>query len=137
MNKVVIYASMTGHSKKIALAIANELGIEAYNVKNKPILEDIDLLFIVGGIYGGNSSPNLIEYLNNDIKAEHIKKVALLTSSASKKAKQTDTRDILTKKGINVLEEEFTCKGAFLLIGLGHPNKGEIADAVEFAKGVK
>ena len=135
MKKTIIYATMTGHSKKIALAIADELKIDAYNVKDKPILEKIDTLYIVGGLYGGKSSPQMIEYVNT-LKGEHIKRAVLITSSAKKTAKQLDTREMLQSKGINVLEDEFTCQGSFLLIGLRHPNKDDIANAVEFAKGI-
>jgi len=43
VNKVsVLYRSMTGHSKKIAKAIAFGLGVTAYDVKKKPQLEKVD-----------------------------------------------------------------------------------------------
>jgi len=43
----IIYYTKTGHSRKIAKAIAQELGIEAQDVKSNPVMKDVDLLFIV------------------------------------------------------------------------------------------
>ena len=64
MNTAVLFRSMTGHSKKIANAVAAELGVEALNIKNKPVLQNIDLLFIAGGIYSGKSLPELLRILS-------------------------------------------------------------------------
>lgn len=131
MKTAVIYRSMTGHSKKIAKAIAAELGIEAQNIKAKPILSDVDLLFIAGGIYSGESLPELADYLNT-LTLQSVKKAALITSSVTGKQQNT-VRKILTERGIEVIDE-FCCKGNFLFLKLGHPNKSEILAAVDFAK---
>ena len=54
MESIIIYSSMTGHSKKIANQMADSLNLKAYNIKEeKPEISDCDLLFIVSGIYGG------------------------------------------------------------------------------------
>ena len=45
MKNVIIYASMTGHSKKIAQAISEKLGIEAFNIKDNPKIEGYDMGF--------------------------------------------------------------------------------------------
>ena len=129
----IIYYSMTGHSKKIANAIAGELSIEAYNVKNHPVIKDVDLLFIVGGIYGGVSHPNLIEFVET-LKVEDVKKVALITSCCGGVTPQKEVRTILNKNNIEVIDNEYICRGNFLFFGMGHPNKKEIEAAVNFAK---
>lgn len=132
----IIYRSLTGHSKKIANAIALELGIKAYNIKNKPVLKGVDLLFIVGGIYSGKSLPDTLEYIKT-LTNQMVKKALLITSSVTNKNGQDEIRDILISKGIEVLKEEYQCYGNFLFIKIGHPNKKEIADAVSFVKNVK
>lgn len=53
----VIYATKTKHSQKLAEAIGSFLNVKSKNITEKPALQDIDLLFIVGGIYGGVSMP--------------------------------------------------------------------------------
>lgn len=135
MKTALIYVSKTGHSKKIAEAIATGLGIKAEDVKTTPKLNDVDLLFIVGGIYGGQSLPELTDYIKT-IDKNMVKKVALITSCVSKKSKQVVVRELLTSKDIEVVTDEFICQGNFLFFGLGHPNKKEIEDAVTFAKEV-
>lgn len=136
MSKIaVVYRSMTGHSKKIAKAIAAELKAEAQNVKQKPQLDDIDLLFIVGGIYSGKSLPEMTDYIKT-INNSAVKKAALITSSVSDKKGQDEVRFILKSNGIEVIEQEYRCRGNFLFIKMGHPNKKEIAGAVEFAKNI-
>lgn len=132
MNNQLIYATKTGHSKKIANAIAAELGIEFNNVTDHPTPKDVDLLYIVGGIYGGKSLPEMIDFINS-LDSTQIKKAVLITSCVSKKMGQTEVRKILREKGIPVLLEEFICQGNFLLFGMGHPNQADIDDAVLFA----
>lgn len=133
MKTGLIYATKTGHSTKIAKAIARELRVDALNIKNNPQIEDLDVLYIVGGIYGGKDAPELIAYANN-MKAGQAERVALITSSAGNSQRQSALREILTGKGIVVVEEEFMCQGSFLFVGMGHPNQQDIQNAVDFAR---
>ena len=133
MNNIkIIYATKTKHSKKIAEAIGKALSIEAFNIKDNPAIEEADAIFVVGGIYGGQSLPELIEFVKN-LDGEKIKNAVLITSSASKKQGQASIRSILEEKNINVLDE-LICQGSFLIMKFGHPNKDDIEEAVDFAK---
>ncbi|NMC56345.1 MAG: hypothetical protein GYA50_03885 [Eubacteriaceae bacterium] len=127
----VIYATKTNHSKKLAQAIASALNIEAQNIKENPILKGIDMIFIVGGIYGGVSMPELIEYVNK-IDEQTLKHAALVTSCASGKQMQTVVRSILEEKAVKVLDE-FVCKGNFLFVSAKHPNSNDLKEAADFA----
>lgn len=133
MKVAIVYYSKTGHSKKIATAISESLDIEAYDIKNNPALGQVDLLFIVGAIYGGKSSPELIAYAKN-LDSTTVKKVVLITSCLSNILTQDSIREILEQKHIEVSFDEFLCKGNFLFFGWGHPNASEINDAILFAK---
>ncbi|MEA4989125.1 MAG: flavodoxin domain-containing protein [Anaerovorax sp.] len=132
MKTSIVYASMTGHSKKIALEIARELNISVYNIKENPLIDSCDLLFIVSGIYGGQCKQELLEFVKH-LKNTQVKSAALITSSM-KKVAQKAIREVLTSNGIEVKEEEYLCQGGFLFMGVSHPNKDEITGAVEFAK---
>lgn len=132
MKTAVIYASMTGHSKKIAQAISEGLSIPAYNVTEKPLLEGYDLFLIVSGIYGGSCKPELLAYVNT-LTPHHVKTTALITSSAGK-TPQVGVRKALLERGITVKEAEYICEGGFLFKMFSHPNKDEIAAAVEFSR---
>ncbi|MEI8200713.1 MAG: flavodoxin domain-containing protein [Eubacteriales bacterium] len=128
----LVYATKTNHSKMIAESIAAALKIEAKNAAQHPDYENLDLLFLVGGIYGKKSLPEMM-YFVNMLNPGKVKKVALITSCVSKKMYQEDVRKQLTENGVKIADE-FMCQGSFLCFGLGHPDKKEIEDAVAFAK---
>ncbi len=132
MKAQILYASMSGHSKKIAEAIAQSTGITAYNIKDNPQIMPCDLLFIVSGIYAGEVKPELLDFVKGLTKAQ-VKKVALITSSTRGNS-QGSLRATLVKAGIEVIKEEYLCKGSFFLVGLGHPNRSEIEGAVAYAR---
>lgn len=133
MKNSVIYYTKLGHSRKIAEAIAQELHIKAEDIHTHPDLNNLDLLFIVSGIYGGKKAPELLEQIKT-LDSQQVKQVALITSSGGKTTPATDVRAALLERGIQVIKEEFTCQGAIFFFGLGHPNKIDLQNAVAFAK---
>jgi flavodoxin len=135
MKKSVIYYTKTGHSKKIADAISAEFEIKAEDINNDPKLKDVDLLFIVGGIYASASDPRMAGYIKK-LDGSMVKKAVLITSCASSRIRQTSVRESLTKNQIEALTEEYLCKGSFLFIRMGHPNKADIENAAMYAKKV-
>ncbi len=132
MNAQILYATMSGHSKKIAEAIAKNTGIPAYNLKGKPQIPPCDMLFIVSGIYSGEVKPELLAFAKG-LTVAQVKKVALITSSTRGSA-QGSLRKTLIESGVEVMEEEYVCKGSFLFVGLSHPNRSEIDGAITFVK---
>lgn len=132
MKTAVIYATKTKHSKKLAEAIGSFLSAKAKNITEKPALHDIDLLFIVGGIYGGVSMPELLEYIKK-LEAPLPKSAAIVTSCASGRQKQIAVRSILEEKGIRVIDE-FVCKGSILFVSANHPNAKDLKEATDFAQ---
>jgi len=130
----IVYATKTRHSLKLAEAIGAALNIKPENIDSKPRFAGLDLLFIVGGIYGGESNPELVEYVKS-IDPAAAKAVALVTNCASGRQKQLSVRRILEGNGVEVVDE-FVCKGAILFVALWHPDKKDLANAVEFAKSV-
>lgn len=135
MKNTVVYYTKLGHSKKIAWAVANELGIKAQDIRENPEIKDVDQLYIVSGIYGGVSAPQLLEFLKT-LDGQQIKRAYLLTSSGGKTTRAAEVRSVLTELGIPVAEEEFTCQGAIFLFGMGHPNKADIQNAIHFVQSV-
>lgn len=129
----IVYHTMTGHSRKIAAAVAGALGVPAQNVKDEPQLEGVELLFVVGGIYGGNSLEPMLNFLKG-LPTGAVCQAALITSCVSGQTKQAAVREALIGQGIPVVEEEYICRGNFLVMGMGHPNKDEIEGAAAFAK---
>ena len=132
MKIAVLYASMTGHSKKIAAAVSAALGVTAQNVKDCAELEKTDLLFLVGGIYADSCSKHMLKFAET-LDGSVARRVALVTSSASQKHGQDMVREILMQNNVEVLEEEFMCGGRFLFMRLRHPNKTDYEAAAAYA----
>ena len=133
MKNAVIYYTKLGHSKKIAQAVADELGVEAPDIRENPEIKDVDLLYIVSGIYGGKSATALLDYIKT-LDRQQIGQAYLLTSSGGKTTHAAEVRETLTDLGIPVAEEEFTCQGAIFFFGLGHPNNTDIQNAIQFVR---
>jgi len=133
-NIAVIYATKTKHSKRLAEEIGSALRAKTYNITENPDLHDIDLLFIVSGIYGGASMPELLNYIK-EMHAPALKHTVLVTSCASGKQRQDAVRRIFEDKSIKVIDE-FVCKGAFLFVSMHHPNSKDLKDATDFALGI-
>ena len=132
MKKIsVIYATKTKHSQKIANAVAAVLGVPAQNVLDRPTVSEADLLFIIGGIYGGESLPELLDYASG-LTAQQVKSAALITSCASGKQGQKSVRNSLESNGIPVVDE-YLCYGSIMFVRAGHPNKAELQSAAAFA----
>lgn len=132
MNPVaIVYATMTKHSQKIAAAIGQALSLPALKVKESPQVE-AELLFIVGGIYGNESKAELLNFVGG-MASQQVKKVALVTSSASMKRGQESVRKLLVQKGIQVIDE-LMLPGSFVFLRWGRPNRQDIATAVKFAR---
>jgi len=133
MNIAVIYNTKTGHTKLIAEAIAGVFGVEARNILDKPELNKIDLLFVGTGIYAGKVTPELTTYLDA-INSTMVKKAILFTTSMSPKIQTALLRDFIARKGIEVLRDEFNCRGKFLFFNGKRPNEQDANNAKEFAK---
>ncbi len=130
---LVVYATITQHSQKLAQAVGKALGVQAKSVEECSKDDQAELLFIVGGIYAGKSHPQLVSYVKN-LDNTQVGKVVLITSSASiTHRKQKELREILTSKGIAVLDE-ITCPGALLFIKLTHPDKRDLQSVAGSAR---
>ena len=126
----IVYATLTRYSKKIAVAMDITLRVKAENVSTSPVLGEVDLLYIVGGIYGGKSLPSLMKFVKT-LDPARVKRAVLVTSCA-RKQRQDGVRMLLQEKGIEVLEE-ILCPGSFLFLSYGHPNEGDIQRTADSA----
>jgi flavodoxin len=133
MNSIaIVYATKTKHSKKLAEAVGQALDVKAENIMNQPQVQNADLLFIVGGIYGGESLPELVSYVQS-LDNQNVRAAALITSCASGTQKQAAVRRALEERNIPVAGETVV-PGAILVVKMGHPNQADIGKAVAFAK---
>lgn len=101
MKTMMVYSTKTGHTKKVADAIAKPLGITAHSLKEDLTIENVDLLFIGSGIYAGKISSELESFVNT-LEKENVKKFAPFVSNVTGTKPLPKVREILQKKGIEV-----------------------------------
>jgi flavodoxin len=142
---LVLYASKSGNTKKVADSIASELGCQAVQLTqtNKPIinLNHYDLIFVGSGINFGNPNENVIRYLQSADLFEPKHFACFLTWGG---AGQTDKQaldklqSVLKSKGQIGLADVFRCFGGrqFTLSKHGHPNGNDLFAAKTWAKKV-
>jgi flavodoxin I len=132
MNYQVIYYTKTGHTKKVAEAIASELGVEAENV-NEATLDPGAIVFMGSGCYGGSPGKEMMSFIkDNDFS---LRTVALFgTSGAGIGREVKKMANLLESKGARV-EQSFHCKGqVFKIINRGKPDEEDLEKAKRFAK---
>jgi flavodoxin len=129
----VLYYSMTGNTKKMASAIAEELGAVATNVKSAPGVPDDGLLFIGSGCYGDKPGEDMAKFIAKSDFAG--RKVALFGTSGAGAGKEVQAMaEALKQKGAIVLGSYYTKGKAFVVVNIGHPNKDEVEGARKFAR---
>ncbi len=132
----VVYYSMCGNTKKVAEAIAAELGMKAENVKAKKGLTKDSFVFLGSGCYANKPGRKLREFIaRNDFKG---RQVALFGTSGNGKGNEVRAMEELLKPTGALIRDSFYCKGkSFFLFNRGHPSQKELANAREFANEMK
>lgn len=134
MNKVV-YSSRGGNTKKVAEAISQSIGGKAINLENFTITEPINILFVGASIYAGVVDKTVKTFIEN-LTSDKVNAIVVFGTSAGKKSAQLQIKQMLKDSNINVLTEEFHCKGSFLLVHRNKPDESDLNNAKKFAKEV-
>ena len=134
MSFAVRYYTKTGNTKRLADAIAKELGVEALPI-SEPVTEKVDILFLGNSYYAFNIDPevrNFVASLSKDKvgKIVNFGSAALLNSTYKKVKAEAD------KVGVPMDEKEFHCKGEFKGLHKGKPDAEDLSAAAAFAKSV-
>lgn len=107
MNVAIRYFSKLGHTKDIAMAMAEELGIKAISIVDEPSLaETYDLLFLGGAPYANIMDSKLSHYAK-ELDPTKVGKVILFTTSNWSRRTVYALRKTLKEKGIEVEKEYF------------------------------
>ena len=131
MTYAVRYYTKTGNTKKLAEALAAELGVEALPI-TEPVEESVDFLFLGNSYYAFTIDPEVRQFvagLDKDKvgKIVNFGSAALLNSTYKKVKAEAD------KVGIAMDDKEFHCKGEFKNMHKGRPNEQDLADIKAFA----
>lgn len=135
MKFAVRFYTKTGNTKRLAEAVAKELGVEALPV-SEPVNEQVDVLFLGNSYYAFSIDPEVRRFIAG-LSKDKIGKIvnfgsaALLNSTFKKVKAEAD------KVGIPMDEKEFHCKGEFKGFHKGRPNEADLKAAAEFARQYK
>ena len=135
MKYAVRYYTKTGNTKKLAEAIAKELGVEALPI-TAPVEEKTDILFLGNSYYAFNIDPEVKDFIAS-LDKEKVGRIVNFGSAALLNSTYKKVKAEADKAGIPMLEQEFHCKGEFKGVHKGRPNEADCKAAAEFAKKIK
>ena len=131
MKIAIRYYTKTGNTKKLAESIANVVNVEAKTV-DEPLTEDVDILFLGSEVYAAGIDKKVKEFIKNiDV---NVGSVVNFSSAALIESTYKQVKSEVEKKGLNMSEDEFHCRGAFKFVHRGRPNEDDLKDVQEFAK---
>lgn len=133
MKYAVRYFSKTGNTKKIADAIADSLGVEALDVTHQ-LDEDVDILFLGSSVYAAGVDNEIKKFISG-INV-NVKKVVNFSTAAILNSTYAQVKKLLDEKGISIADDEFYCRGKFMMMHKTRPDSNDIKNAKEFAKRV-
>ncbi len=131
MKIAIRYYTKTGNTKKLAESIASVVNVEAKTV-DEPLTEDVDILFLGSAVYAAGIDKKVKEFIKNiDV---NVGSVVNFSSAALIESTYKQVKSEVEKKGLNMSEDEFHCRGAFKFVHRGRPNEDDLKDVQEFAK---
>jgi flavodoxin len=128
----VVYFSATGNTRKVAEAIADELGIVAKNIKTADTVAQDAFIFLGSGYYGAVLVKPIADFIEkNGLQG---RKIALFgTSGFGWERELSIMEKQITNKGVEVVGR-FNCFGRFAAVKMGHPTPDELDLARSFAR---
>ena len=132
MKTAIRYYSKFGHSALMAQVIGEVAGVKPENV-DKPLTEEVDILFIGAGLFLGKVNGRIKEFART-IDPKKVKKVVLFGSAALLDSTVPQMRKIFEELGFTVAAESFSCRGEMGPIHSGHPDAKDLQALREFAK---
>lgn len=135
MDYAVRYYTKTGNTKRLAEAVAKELGVEALPI-SEPINEKVDILFLGNSYYAFNIDPEVREFVAS-LDKEKVGKIVNFGTAAMLNSTYKKVKEEADKVGIPLDSKEFHCRGEFKGIHKGRPNESDIAEAIKFVQQFK
>ena len=135
MKYAVRFYTKTGNTKKLAEAIANELGVDALPLESE-ITEPVDILFLGNSYYAFTIDPEVRKFIAS-LSKDKVGKIVNFGSAALLNSTYKKVKAEAEKVGIPMDEKEFHCKGEFKMLHKGKPDSDDLRAAREFAASYK
>ncbi len=134
MNIQVRYYSRSGNTKKLADCIAKTAGVTAAEITDGTT-EQADILFLGASVYWGGIDGKVKKYIRQ-LDSSKVKQVIVFSTSALTERAFNEIRKLLLERGIQVVEENFYCRGSFATLHKGRPDHNDLEAASAFTKQV-
>jgi flavodoxin len=139
----VIYFSLGGNTKKLAVAIADELNVEARHIRSVTSLPGQVDMFLGSGLYFMRPSKMVRDFIrNNDFQG---RKIALFGTSTTGIGIEIMGMERLLKQKGAIITGKYYCAGQFryrfagkfFFIRKGRPANKDLEKAKEFARSIR
>ena len=134
MKVAVRYYTKTGNTKRLAEAVAEAVGVQAFPIST-PVTEPVDVLFLGNSYYAFSIDPEVKKFVSS-LDKNLVGKIVNFGSAAMLNSTYKKVKAEADKAGIPMDEREFHCKGEFKGIHKGRPNSQDLKAAAEFAKSI-
>lgn len=132
-NVAVFVDSRGGNTRKVADALAEELGVAVGDI-TASLPADAGILFLGSGTYGGKPGEAMTKFIGSGTFSG--RKVALFGTSAAPAGGEKMIgvmADALKQKGAAVIGR-WHCPGKFLVMNWSRPNQEDLENAKKFAR---
>lgn len=133
MSNAVRYYSRGGNARKLAEAVAAELGVKAETTDSK-LAADTDVVFLCNSVYWGGVDASVKAFIASP--GAKIGKIVNVSTAALTDSSYPQMKKLCAKAGIPLASEEFHCKGSFKMLHRGKPDAADVQAVREFAKKV-
>ncbi len=135
MKYAVRFYTKTGNTKRLADALAKELGVEALPI-TEPITEAVDILFLGNSYYAFSIDPEVRAFVAS-LPKDKVGKIVNFGSAAMLNSTFKKVKAEADKVGIPMDPNEFHCKGEFKGLHKGKPDEKDLNAIAEFARKFK
>ena len=133
MKIAIRYYSRGGNTTKLAKAISEAVGVEAFTT-DVPLKEDVDILFLGSSVYAYGVDDHVKQFIDGiDVK---IGKAVNFSTAALVKSTYKQVGKLLAAKNIPQAKEEYYCKGSFGPMHKGKPDARDLKNAQVFARNI-
>lgn len=134
--RIIYHSSQSGNTEKLAKAVAEELNVRAERIGKDSISfpQPVDLLFVGDGIYWAKPHKTTRKFFK-ELNPAPIRNAAVFATYGNQFKIGDDLKKLLQDKGIHVVGDPFTCKGASVgTKNQGHPDETDLQNVRAFAR---
>ena len=133
MKAAIRYYTQTGNTRKLAEAIASELGLEAKDI-SYPLEEQTDILFLCNSVYWAGIDRKVRQFvMENGAK---IGTLVNVSTAALIESTYRQMKSVASEAGVTLSSREFHCRGRFKALHASHPDAADLGAVRAFARSV-